>query len=433
VRILVNAILAGVLASCASPATLTPAATAAPTLAVVPSEPNATAAPPPQSPPPPAIVPSPTATAATISAPTAAPPTLAPQTAAPAPIVVEPAGPLSIRVSGNHFLDGSGRPLRLIGVSRDGSEYMCLRRGAVFDGPSDDRSIAALTTWGINAVRVPLNEDCWLGINGAGIGGAPYQTAIRDFVARLHRAGFYVILDLHWSAPGTNIAANQQAMADADHSVAFWSSVASAFADDPAVVFDLFNEPFVDAALGPGSPDRWWGCWLNGCQVNVLMSPPNQRNTVTWQTVGMQQLVDAVRAAGARQPIMLGGVQWSNDLRGILDHLPQDPARQLAISWHEYDWNPCRTAACWNDSILAAAQRLPVVTGEFGEGDCGRGFIDGFLPWADQAGLSYLAWAWVIYGGDCHSGFSLIAAFDGTPSAYGAPFRDHFRSLGLRQ
>ena len=45
------------------------------------------------------------------------------------------------------------------------------------DGPTDAASIAAMKAWHINAVRVPLNEDCWLGINGVKpqYGGAPYR------------------------------------------------------------------------------------------------------------------------------------------------------------------------------------------------------------------------------------------------------------------
>ena len=35
-----------------------------------------------------------------------------------------------------------------------------------------------MKTWSINAVRVPLNEDCWLGINGVKpqYGGAAYRS-----------------------------------------------------------------------------------------------------------------------------------------------------------------------------------------------------------------------------------------------------------------
>src|SRR5439155_1650312 len=70
-----------------------------------------------------------------------------------------------------------------------------------------------------------------------------YRRAVRAWVERLHRHGLAVILDLHWSGPDGVPAEGQRAMAD-ERSVAFWASVASRFRTDPAVMFDVFNEPY---------------------------------------------------------------------------------------------------------------------------------------------------------------------------------------------
>src|SRR5205809_4100614 len=120
------------------------------------------------------------------------------------PISAQAAG-LSVRIVGNHFVDGSGRTVRILGVNRSGSEYACMANWAIFDGPSDTASIGAMASWNIDAVRVPLNEDCWLGINGApaALSGANYRNAIAGYVSRLHDAGMYAIVDLHWNEPGT--------------------------------------------------------------------------------------------------------------------------------------------------------------------------------------------------------------------------------------
>src|SRR5207237_7748301 len=106
-------------------------------------------------------------------------------------------GALSIRIVGNHFVDGGGRPVRMLGVNRSGSEYACMDGRGSFDGPDDAASIAAMAAWHINAVRVPLNEDCWLGINGApaAYSGTNYRQAISTYVRRLHAAGLYAIVD----------------------------------------------------------------------------------------------------------------------------------------------------------------------------------------------------------------------------------------------
>jgi endoglucanase len=317
-------------------------------------------------------------------------------------------GALALRVDGNHLVDGAGRPIRLLGVNRSGTEYSCIDGNGIFDGPNDDASVAAIASWHANAVRVPLNEDCWLAINGVKpvYAGATYQSAIVGYVNLLHQHNLYVILDLHWNAPGRTLAKEQQPMPDADHAPAFWQSVATTFKNDPAVVFDLYNEPHnVD-----------WSCWLNGCA-----SPG-------WQAAGMQNLVTVVRGAGANQPIMLSGVDWANDLSQWLQYMPNDPAHALIASFHLYDSNLCSDSSCWSSTLLPVARRVPVVTGEVGEADCGHEFIDTYMSFADLHQISYLAWVWDTWG--CGGrGIALISSYDGTPTNYGVGFRGHL--LGI--
>ena len=47
-----------------------------------------------------------------------------------------------------------------------GTEYACVQGWGMFDGPTDDEAIDVMKEWHINVVRIPLNEACWLGING---------------------------------------------------------------------------------------------------------------------------------------------------------------------------------------------------------------------------------------------------------------------------
>ena len=78
-------------------------------------------------------------------------------------------------------------------------------------GPMDRLAIAAMKTWRINVVRVPLNEGCWLGLPNVKpeYGGPRYRRAGLGYVQRLRAAGLYVIIDLHWSAPGGKPALGQ--------------------------------------------------------------------------------------------------------------------------------------------------------------------------------------------------------------------------------
>jgi hypothetical protein len=327
-----------------------------------------------------------------------------------------PAGataPLAIRIVGNHFVDGSGRTVRLLGVNRSGTEDECMAGNGFFDGPGDASSIAVIASWHVNAVRVPLNEDCWLGINGApaAYSGLQYRDAMAAYVHRLHDAGLYAIVDLHWSAqgdlPADGHTGQGRKMADRDHAPAFWRSVATSFRADPAVLLDLFNEPH----------DISWDCWQNGCTTSDA--------TGTWQTAGFQSLVDAVRATGARNPVLVAGNRWSGDLRGW-PHGLSDPLHQLAASWHVYFPGP-RLDSLRDLIVRPVAGIYPVVASEFGQKDCAHGWLDGFMGWADNAGISYLAWTWNTWP-ECGNPV-LITSYDGAPTAYGVGFRDHLTAL----
>jgi hypothetical protein len=147
-----------------------------------------------------------------------------------------------------------------------------------------------------------------------------------------------------------------------------------------------------------------------------------------WRSAGMQQLVSAVRGAGATQPVMLGGLRWANDLTGWLAHRPSDPAGQTVASFHLYNFNSCVNASCWDGQVGPVAAAVPVVTGELGENDCAHGFIDGFMPWADAHGVSYLGWAWNS-DFNCNSGPGLVSDYNGTPTGFGAGLKSHLAAV----
>ncbi len=318
-----------------------------------------------------------------------------------------------IAVQGNRLVDGAGHPVRLLGLNRSGSEYSCQQRDGFFDGPSDAASIRVMKSWHINAVRLPLNETCWLGINGisARLGGVAYQAAIRAYVSRLERAGLYVILDLHVAAPGDQEATGIIPMPDADHAPDFWRGVASAYRDDHSVLFDLYNEPH----------NVGWRCWERGCEIH-------DPRVGSYRAAGMGELVSAVRSTGAGQPLLLGGVGWSRNLDQWLAHLPPDPRHAEVASNHTYNFAACYSVC--RSALTRIARRHPVITGEMGEGDCRDTYIDPYMRWADQHGISYLAWAWDTHGGwTCRSGPSLIRAYDGSPTGFGVGYREHLRAL----
>jgi aryl-phospho-beta-D-glucosidase BglC (GH1 family) len=341
-----------------------------------------------------------------------------------------------------HLVNGAGQVVRLHGADHAGSEWTCLW-SASFNDHTDQTSISAMKAWNINAVRIPLNEDCWLGINGVVFGGAKYQAALKAYVNLLTANGMAVILDLHWAAPGTEMANGQLGMADASHAPTFWSQVAAAYASKGAsdttsngmVIFDLFNEPFITS----------WSCWLNGGTC------ADGYNGAAYATAGMAQLYKAVRATGARNVVILGGIgysgnfaQWVADVKSLPD------AFNIAASWHVYSnnasynnyqyscpnqWNnyagTCPTAlqTAENGDIPAVLSAgYPFVVGETEVSYAGYPALltwwQSMLTWIDNQDQSYLAWDWNIVAPP-----ELITNFDGAPTASGQVYKNHIASL----
>jgi len=343
-------------------------------------------------------------------------------------------GPSPLAVDGNRLVDAQGNTVHLRGVNRVSPEYACTY-GEIASGPLpghqgynplDAADAAAIASWHPTAVRLPLNEDCWLGQHGmpaSPLTAAGYREAIVDYVNLLHRRGLYVILDLHWSNPANLPDGQGLHPLPGPTAPGFWESVAETFAGDGAVLFDAFNEPYDPSIRGDPSHPVSWSCWRDGgCAVPAApdTQPPNPEQT--YVAVGMQAIVDAIRSTGATQPIMLGGLEYSNDLDGWVAHEPEDPAGALVASFHNYTPQECNTEECWEETVAPVAAAVPVVAGEFGEMDCPASGLDPdnfdnrFMRWADEHGVGYLGWGWVIPDPprDCSTPY-LISDYSGTP------------------
>jgi endoglucanase len=342
---------------------------------------------------------------------------------------------LAVHVSGNHLVDGGGKTIQLRGANISGTEYACDQGNtapygwSIYAGQPLDQlaTYQAMQAWGANVVRVPLNEDCWLSLNNVDpvYSGANYRNAIQTEVNLIHQAGLVAILDLHWTAPGSASAQAQNPEPDQDHSPAFWQSVAAAYKNDRAVIFELFNEPY---DYWGTNPDPWAG-WLNGdTQTQYVTGLTPFSITVNWKTAGMQELINTVRSTGATQPIMANGLNWANDMSGWLSHAPIDPQHQLIAGWHTYPGELCADTACWDKIVAPLEKRFPVVVTETGDSSAGPvTFLPGFFNWADAHGLSYLAWTWNPWQDPDNV---LIQDWNGTPTAgQGAVWRAHLQQL----
>jgi hypothetical protein len=349
----------------------------------------------------------------------------------------------SIRISGHRLVGVDGRALRLIGVDRSGSEYACAGPDGsggfgygIFQGPVDGRSVNALRSWHINAVALPLNEACWLGGYGGlkpQFSGGAYRRAIVAYAQRLNSAGIYVVLRLSAAAPGDHVYGSDQVssdevpMADADHSIDFWTSVAGTFRHNRRVLFHTFDEPH----------DVDWACLRDGCTATDM--PEGMQRFGSYQTAGNQAMVDAIRATGARQPIIISGPNFASDLSGWVRYAPHDPLRELMADISSFDYSDFVVGHA--SELRAFARRHPVIVGGFGDTHCVSTYSQKVMKVMDGIGQSYLAWTWNTvqdYGGCSNAllddpgpqvnGFAR-GYYSARPSGFGRGVRDHFRQV----
>jgi hypothetical protein len=149
----------------------------------------------------------------------------------------------------------------------------------------------------------------------------------------------------------------------------------------------------------------------------------------TYTAVGMQAIVNDIRATGATQPILVAGLNHGNDLSGLLTYMPSDPAGQLAASFHVYQPNSCNNTTCWDSTVAPVAAVMPTSTIEFSEQDCSENWDNTLMNWDDAHGVGYLGWGWFILTPHCQSLY-LITTWSGTPaSPNGTALHDHLAAL----
>ena len=331
-------------------------------------------------------------------------------------------------MQGTHLVDGNGNTIQLRGVNVSGLEFTAIQGFDPGDPWGGMKPItAALQSWDINVLRLPLNEQSWLGgtCNKTSTGetnynpdpGGNYHQTVIDTVNQATAAGMYVILDLHWNAPKPYCGEDQNPMADADNSPAFWTSIANTFKSNPAVLFEMYNEPFLTD----------WNIWLNGGSWTGLRSPND--STITWQVAGMQTLINTVRQTGATNMILIGGLQYSNDLTQFTQHMPTDPMNNLAAIWHVYSFNQYVDPSAGSSTVnmlATVSAKVPLITTEIGDavGAGQGGFAKSFMEFFDNVGYSYLAWTWDPWG---QSSNVLITDENGTPTqGFGQYVMQHY-------
>ncbi|MEI7578094.1 MAG: cellulase family glycosylhydrolase [Armatimonadota bacterium] len=249
-----------------------------------------------------------------------------------------------LRVVGKQLRDAKGNLVRLQGVNVPSLDWSPV-------GEHVMESIdVAIDGWNANIIRIPLTQDLWFGYEKGqqkADRGESYRKIVDDIVKKIAEKNCYVLLDLHWSDAGQwgqNVG--QHKMPDAN-TVVFWKDFAKRYANNPAVLFDLYNEPHSVS----------WEIWKNGGQVE------DSSKGVTYRSPGMQTLLNTVRSTGAKNVVVAGGLDWAYDLRGVLSGYGlNDPSGNgIVYATHIYPWKKD-----WDANVTPVFAKYPVIVGEVG-------------------------------------------------------------------
>ncbi|MEI7732222.1 MAG: glycoside hydrolase family 5 protein [Verrucomicrobiota bacterium] len=251
------------------------------------------------------------------------------------------ATPKELVVSGNRLKTTDGQEVWLQGVNVPSLEWSNTGERVL------NSIVEAIENWKANVIRLPVKDDRWFGLAGQTDNGKAYRELVDQAIEAASTRGAYVVLDLH------------QYRAPTEGTLKFWRDAAARYKNNPAVIFDLLNEPH----------GITWEVWKNGGTVSEKAKggdgvlAENAQKTITFQSPGMQKVVEAIRESGAQNIIAAGGLDWAYDLSGILKGyaLEDHGGHGIMYSTHVYSWK-----GDWKNKFLAVAEKYPLLVGECG-------------------------------------------------------------------
>jgi endoglucanase len=266
-------------------------------------------------------------------------------------------------------------------VNRSGLEYAGPDEQGFLSGAAISRSEieVIVSEWGCNIIRLPFNQDFVLR-GRQGRSGDEYRIALDQVIYWASSFGAYTLLDLQWLDADRVYGGSRNYVAPLPNldSIELWTTLARRYKDEPAVLYDLFNEPHdrLDDDTYP----------LN--KEDGTIYPPNLRKVTMkeWQPWA-SRLTNAIRAENPDALVFIAGTNWAYDLRGM----PMDLAN-VVYSTHVYR----NKGNAWAETFGKLSESVPVFAGEFGGFDLpdDLNFVRRLMDYMEQLGIGWAAWSW---------------------------------------
>ena len=172
---------------------------------------------------------------------------------------------------------------------------------------------------------------------------ADYFTDVVNAIKQARQAGFVVMIMMQDEKISGESVQYPLPIAETQRD---WDLFTTAFGSDRGVVFELYNEP----SLTP-SPANWQ-LWLNGGMVSGQTEP----------SIGMQPLINHIRANGAQNVFVLDGLGRAATLEGM--PAVSDPLNRLVYAVHPYQHGSADESQ-WDAEFGIPSATLPVWVDEW--------------------------------------------------------------------
>jgi hypothetical protein len=198
-------------------------------------------------------------------------------------------------------------------------------------------------TWKADAIRFQVSQT-GLDPQQRSDSGA-YIDHIKNGVNLARQNGMVVILSMQ----DQSLSCGDAHRLPSSETVRAWQQLAPQFKDNNYVMFELFNEPQSQIS------DADWNQWRNGGSSPTTNTAEN--GGATYNVVGHQQVLEAIRATGAKNIIIADGANKSGKFQGMYqssskNYMLKDTLAipQVAYAFHPYYFHISNNSSYANDS-----------------------------------------------------------------------------------
>ena len=222
---------------------------------------------------------------------------------------------------------------------------------------------AAENTWNANTLRFQVSQPVLAGPNGAA-----YAQQVQSGADLALNAGFAVDISMQ----DQSLACGPAEPLPSQETETAWATLIgnTTLADNPSVMFELFNEPQNSPAGTPTTDpgQETWADWLNGGRQ---IQPTSAEKWPAYTPVGHQELVTYLRTTlNVTNILIADGASSAEHLEGMPVLSDPGSSYQIAYAVHPYFYTPGLSA--WNTrwGYLASTNAVIATEWNYAASDC---------------------------------------------------------------